>query len=258
MAKVLLVDDEGEVVGPAREGLERAGHQVRTAADETGALAAVRAEPPDAVVLDVDRPGTDGWSVLGQLKRDRDDSVRKVPVLLVSALDTETDRARGGIEGAVRYLTKPVAVDDVVAAVEDVLAGPPEAEQRWAALRLGLIDLARLEREAAGGAPPAHEGPRLRRLEHLRVAAPPLSPSPARPLATSTRPPITGHTAKQRDLLMALAAAPTVSAAASQLGTSRSNVYARHRRGGRKIGIVDVSELLWRLRSGDLAAALGP
>ena len=62
-------------------------------------------------------------------------------------------------------------------------------------------------------------------------------------------------TAKQRELLDALVAAPSVSAAAADLGMSRSNVYASLRRVGRKVGVTDVSELLRLLRAGRLDAA---
>ena len=63
---------------------------------------------------------------------------------MLTALDTDQDQARGGIEGAVRYLTKPLAPDELVRALEDVLAGPPEPEQRKAAQQKGLASIARI------------------------------------------------------------------------------------------------------------------
>jgi DNA-binding NarL/FixJ family response regulator len=63
-------------------------------------------------------------------------------------------------------------------------------------------------------------------------------------------------TDKQRELLEALVSAPSVSAAAAELGMSRSNVYASLRRVGRKLGVSDVSELLRLLRDGSLTDAL--
>jgi DNA-binding NarL/FixJ family response regulator len=63
-------------------------------------------------------------------------------------------------------------------------------------------------------------------------------------------------TSKQRELLQALVDAPSVSAAATALGVSRSNVYASLRRVGRKVGVGDVSELLRTLRGGGLASLL--
>jgi DNA-binding response OmpR family regulator len=252
MARVLVVDDEPDVVLVIQVNLELSGHEVRTAADGEEALAAVEAEGPDAMILDVMMPNLDGWGVLERLKAHPDPETRTIPVLMLTALDTGYDQARGGIEGAVRYLTKPLAPDDLVAALDEVLTGPPEPEQRKLAQQQGLARLARIERNAAGGEPPC--GPRLRlsRLEHTPssdalagVCASPEVPTLERDL-----------TAKQRELLTALVAAPSVSAAAAELGMSRSNVYASLRRVGRKLGISDVSELLRLLRGGSLDRAL--
>jgi CheY-like chemotaxis protein len=252
MAKVLVVDDEPDIVLFAQVSLERHGHEVCTAADGVAALAAVHDDHPDAIILDVMMPDLDGWSVLEVLKRDADEAVRTIPVLMLTALDTDHDRARGGIEGAVRHLTKPVTPDDLLQALDDVLNGPPEPEQRRAAQHQGLAGLARIERHAAGGAPPLGGGPRLSRLEH----PPPPRSSPA-PVATHAQAPVSAElTSKQRELLQALVDAPSVSAAATALGVSRSNVYASLRRVGRKVGVGDVSELLRTLRGGGLASLL--
>jgi len=252
MANVLIVDDEPDIVLFVQVNLEMSGHQVRTAADGVAALAAVQDERPDVVILDVMMPHLDGWGVLDRLKADPDVAVRTIPVLMLTALGTDQDQARGGIEGAVRYLTKPISPDDLMAAVDDVLGGPPEPEQRKAAQQRGLTSLARMERNAAGGAAPAAgTQPRLSRLEHPRAASTPASTSRDVP------PVIDGElTAKQRELLEALLTASSVSAAALELGMSRSNIYASLRRIGRKLGVADVSDLLHLLRNGDLAAVL--
>ena len=68
MALVLVVDDEPDIRDLVRINLEQAGHRVVTAADGDEALASVRREPPDALFLDVRMPGTDGWTVLEELK----------------------------------------------------------------------------------------------------------------------------------------------------------------------------------------------
>ncbi len=251
MAKVLVVDDEPDIVLFAQVNLELNGHEVRTAANGRAALESVHEERPDALILDVMMPELDGWGVLEGLKGDEDEAIRTIPIVMLTALDTDHDRARGGIEGAVRYLTKPISPDDLLAALEDVLSGPPEPEQRKAAQQHGLANLARIERNAAGGEAPSSVRPRLSRLEHAPSSAP-AAPAPATPAA------IEGDlTAKQRELLEALLAAPSVSAAADALGMSRSNVYASLRRVGRKLGVNDVSELLRLLRSGHLDTALG-
>ena len=246
MAKVLVVDDEPDIVLFAQVNLELHGHEVRTAADGEAALAAVEDERPDAMVLDVMMPNLDGWGVLERLKAHADPEVRTIPVVMLTALDTDHDQARGGIEGAVRYLTKPLTPDDLVEALEDVLAGPPEPEQRKAAQQKGLASLARIERNAAGGEAPSGPQLRLSRLEHTRTTNPPAEIVPATDAAA-----MEGElTPKQRELLEALLSAPSVSAAATELGMSRSNVYASLRRIARKVGDDSVPDLLHRLRTG--------
>jgi len=117
----------------------------------------------------------------------------------------------------------------------------------WEA-RAALVQIAREERAAAGQAPPPDPYVRLRCLEHARTPArraTVLAPDPLLALDGEL-------TAKQRQLVDALLASPSVSAAAASLGMSRSNVYAGLRRVGRKVGVPDVSELLSLLRTGHL------
>lgn len=103
---------------------------MRTAADGEEALASVHEQRPDAIVLDVMMPKLDGWTVLERLKADDDDLVRTIPVVMLTALSSDQDEVRGGIEGAIRYFAKPVAPDVIIGAVEDVLAGAPEPVRR--------------------------------------------------------------------------------------------------------------------------------
>lgn len=251
MATVLIVDDEPDIVLFVRVNLELAGHAVRSAADGAEALESIIDDPPDVVVLDVMMPRIDGWSVLAQMKASDDEEIRTVPVVMLTALSDDVDQVRGAIEGAVRYLSKPVTPDALLEAVEDVLARGPEPVQRKAAQQRALERLARIERGVGGDARPAIAGPRLRHLERPRDVTP---LAPVRPLRAIE--PEAVLTDKQRDLLRALQRAESVSAVAAELGVSRSNVYASLRRVGRKLGVSDVSELLRRLRAGELSAAL--
>ncbi|MGH9275082.1 MAG: response regulator [Acidimicrobiales bacterium] len=249
MATVLIVDDEPDILLLVRINLELAGYQVRTAADGEEALASVHEQRPDAIVLDVMMPKLDGWAVLERLKADDDDLVRTIPVVMLTALSGDEDEVRGGIEGAIRYFAKPVAPDVLIDAVEDVLAGAPEPVRRKAVQQHSLERLARMETGGAASASGVPR-PRLSRLERPRSqrASSSSSELPHAPDAALTD--------KQRALLRALQAAPSVSDAAAGLGMSRSNVYASLRRVGRKLDVNDVSELLRRLRAGDLASAL--
>jgi DNA-binding NarL/FixJ family response regulator len=154
----------------------------------------------------------------------------------------------------VRFLTKPLAPEELIAALDDVLHGPPEPAQRKEAQHRGLASLARIERDAAGGAAPV--GPRTR-LSRLELPRPPTSSLTV--LTADETLVLNGDlTARQRELLRALLAAPSVSAAATDLGMSRSNVYASLRRVGRKLGVTDVSELLRLLRAGRVTGLREP
>jgi CheY-like chemotaxis protein len=252
MATVLIVDDEPDIVLFVRVNMEMDGHEVLTASDGEEALAAVREHHPDAVVLDVMMPKLDGWSVLERLKSDDDLLIRTIPVVMLTALGSDNDQVRGAIEGAVQYLPKPVTPDALLLAVHDALTGDPEPVQRKAAQQRALERLARIERGSSGTAMvPGAPRPRLGGLEHMREA-PSSSTSASRPLPAAAE----TLTDKQRALLRALQETPSVSDAAAALGMSRSNIYASLRRVGRKLDVVDVSELLRRLRAGDLDAAL--
>ncbi|HEY1117120.1 MAG TPA: response regulator [Acidimicrobiales bacterium] len=245
MASVLVVDDEPDIRYLTQLQLELDGHRVMTAADGVEALAAVQVEVPDVVLLDVMMPEVDGWAVLEQLKAHLDQRISSVKVLMMTALADDDHRLRGGIEGAVRYLVKPVSAADLRAAVDDVVAGGPERDQRRKAQTGALLELARIQRGDEDPGRHAPSGPRLSRLEHARPRDEPREPDPANHVGG-------GLTDKQRGLLRALAAAPSVSTAANDLGVSRSNVYASLRRIIRKTGHESVPELLRRLRAGQV------
>jgi DNA-binding response OmpR family regulator len=246
---VLVVDDEPDICTILRVNLESAGFRVMVATNGEEALAAVRAQPPDAVLLDVMMPGTDGWTVLQELKMSRDRRLSSIPVLLVTAVVDDEQRLRGGIEGALRYVTKPFDPAELVRAVEQVLdpEGPTEPELRRRVQAASLEALARAER----GTEPLLGLPRVR-LTRLEQA--PGAPNPTPRLRTA-RERVRDLTPKQRRLLELLATGTSVTVVAQQLGTSRSNVYAGLRRIGRNLGLKGTNELLAVVRQGDL---LGP
>jgi DNA-binding response OmpR family regulator len=243
VASVLVVDDEPDIRYLTQVNLELDGHRVMTAANGAEALAAVQVEVPDLVLLDVMMPGVDGWSVLEQLKTHLDDRVKSVKVLMMTALGADDDRLRGGIEGAVRYLVKPVTPEELREAVQEVLAGGPERELRRQAQTGALLELAR--KEKGTGSDHDDRGPRLSRLEHARSRDDGPADSDVVHIGADL-------TEKQRTLLRSLQASTSVSAAAGELGVSRSNVYASLRRIARKLGDDSVPDLLRRLRSGKL------
>lgn len=253
MPVVLVVDDEPDIRALLKINLEGAGYRVVTAASGDEALAAVRADPPDAMLLDVMMPGLDGWAVLEAVKAGHGD-LSGIPVFLVTAVDGDEHRFRGGIEGALRYITKPFDPVELVRELEAVLdpQAPAEPELRRRVQAASLEALARFERgdRAASGEPIAAEHtPRVRltRLEHL-----PSSPIPS-PRLRRARERVEQLTPKQRQLVEELASGMSVTVLAEQLGISRSNVYASLRRIGRKLGLKGTNELLVLVRQGGLA-----
>ena len=114
--KILVVDDELEIVKLVRAYLERAGFAVVTASEGSQALAVFRHERPNLVVLDLNLPGMDGLDVCRALRRDSD-----VPIIMLTARIEETDRLIGLELGADDYILKPFSPREVVARVRTVL-----------------------------------------------------------------------------------------------------------------------------------------
>ena len=245
MALVLVVDDEPDLRHLVRLSLELDGHEVRLADGGAAALESVIGRRPDLLVLDVMMPGVDGWGVLEAVKTHADPEVRSIPVIMLTANASPDARARGGIEGAIRYLAKPFAPGTLRAEVVDALDGEPEIDKRRRVQRATLEELARAQR---GGdqAPDAGARPHITRLE--RRAVPPAI-DPRIEVARTRMPELTDN---QRHLLTAIAAAPSVTEAATGLEVSRSNVYASLRRVSRRLGTGSVTELLALLRNGAL------
>ena len=251
MATVLAVDDEEDILTIIRHNLEREGHRVLTAPNGDRALEIVRDEQPDVVVLDVMMPGTDGWGVLNRIKAEREELAR-IPVLMLTARAADEDRIRGGIEGAIRYLTKPFSPRDLCSEVAAALQGEPEPVKRRKVQKESLTQLARLEKKTSPGSrrKSAEEsttaGPHVTRLEHVPAA------ESDNYQIRSVRERLDQLSPKQLELLHALEGSDTVSQAASDLGVSRSNVYASLRRISRKLGVRSVPELLAIVRTGEL------
>ncbi|MFE5741483.1 response regulator transcription factor [Streptomyces celluloflavus] len=116
-ARILVVDDEPEVRAAVEDGLGVEGYAVRGAADGLAALSEVAAWQPDAIVLDVLMPVLDGLAVCRRL-RALDD---RTPILVLTALDSVSERVDGLDAGADDYLVKPFALDELVARVRALL-----------------------------------------------------------------------------------------------------------------------------------------
>lgn len=114
--KILVVDDEPEIVKLVRAYLEQAGFSVVTAAEGQEALAVFRHEYPNLVILDLNLPGMDGLDVCRALRRTSD-----VPIIMLTARIEETDRLIGLELGADDYVVKPFSPREIVARTRAVL-----------------------------------------------------------------------------------------------------------------------------------------
>jgi DNA-binding response OmpR family regulator len=137
--RILVVDDDDVTREVLRGVLERAGHDVREAQDGRAGLRDLYAAAPDLVILDVEMPELDGWAMLERI-RDLSD----VPVLMLTARETELERVRGLQGGADDYVVKPFGHQELVARVQALLrrAGPRAEEQPRYADALLSIDYA--------------------------------------------------------------------------------------------------------------------
>ncbi len=116
-ARLLVVDDEPNILELLSASLRFAGFEVVTATDGVQALRAARTFSPDLVVLDVMLPGLDGFEVARQLRGTGDST----PVLFLTAKDATEDKVRGLTLGGDDYLVKPFSLEELVARINAVL-----------------------------------------------------------------------------------------------------------------------------------------
>jgi len=146
--RILVVDDDPEIIGLLKRGLSYEGYTVETAADGTEALAKARDHEPDLVILDLMLPGMDGLDVCKEIRK-----FSNVPIIMLSARIDEVDRVLGLEIGADDYVTKPFSPRELLARVKAVLRraayipGPDEQQ----ILNLPGLSVSRISREVIVG-----------------------------------------------------------------------------------------------------------
>lgn len=139
--RVLVVDDESNIVDILKFNLEREGYEVLCAYDGGEALEKARNEAPDLVLLDVMLPVMDGFSVLEEIRK----TDKLTPVIMLTAREEERDKVLGLEIGADDYIVKPFSVRELMARVKTnirrmtVMEPAEEAEKTTAAATAGLI-----------------------------------------------------------------------------------------------------------------------
>ena len=118
--QILLVDDEAAMRTMWRLALSWLGYDVVEAENGFEALRLVRKQRPDLVLLDVMMPGMDGFAVCAELRRHEDTA--ELPVIMMTPREDAESLARGRAAGATKYVTKPVAPEELARQVRETLS----------------------------------------------------------------------------------------------------------------------------------------
>ena len=163
--RILIVDDEAALQNMVKEILAQVGYETASALTCAQALERFQLSPPDVVLLDVNLPDGDGFSLLGKLRENRD-----VPVLFLSARDEDADRLQGLGLGADDYITKPFLPQELLLRLRAVLRRVYREEAQTARLGDTEIDWGKsaVRRNGAETALTAKEFALLRKLWDAR------------------------------------------------------------------------------------------
>ena len=117
--KILVVDDKANIVLSLEFLMNKAGYEVRTASDGEEALAAIDADPPDLILLDVNMPTKNGFEVCEAVRARNEWS--HIRIIMLTAHGRDIEREKGLALGADDYVTKPFAIQEVVSKVQELL-----------------------------------------------------------------------------------------------------------------------------------------
>lgn len=118
--KILIVDDEPSIIVPLQFLMEQNGYEVMVAFSGEEAMETIARTPPDLVLLDIMLPVIDGFEVCQRVRENMD--WQHIPIILITALGSEINVAKGLALGANAYITKPFSNADVVRKVKDLLS----------------------------------------------------------------------------------------------------------------------------------------
>ncbi len=119
--RILVVDDQEDILMTTALVLRKGGHEVATAANGVEALETARALGPDLILLDIEMPRMDGWETLRLLRLE--EATRGIPVAMFTILFDLREKVRALKYGAQDYITKPFSMDELLARVERILRG---------------------------------------------------------------------------------------------------------------------------------------
>ena len=119
MPRVLIVDDEANILLSLEFLMQQSGYEVVTAPDAEDALEKIRSQPPDLVLLDISLPGMSGFDLLEILRSE--EATHSLPVIMLTAHGREIEKEKGMALGADDYITKPFSTRELVTRVEALL-----------------------------------------------------------------------------------------------------------------------------------------
>ena len=161
-ARILVVDDERQILRALQTSLRGAGYEVETAETAETALAAAAMRPPDALIVDLVLPDGTGTDVVRELR-----TWSSAPVIVLSAVGDEREKVAALDAGADDYVTKPVGIDELIARLRAALRrATPSAEP---VLTVGELELDLEKRELRVSGKPVHLTPH--QFDLLRVLA---------------------------------------------------------------------------------------
>ncbi|MBN2120839.1 MAG: response regulator [Candidatus Omnitrophica bacterium] len=118
--KITIIEDDQDLVEFIQNFLQRRDFLVTTANDGRRGLEVIREEKPDLVILDIMMPDMDGIEVLNELKKSKD--TKNIPVVMLTAKDTQPDRIRALELGAYEYIAKPLDTHMLLRQINNVLS----------------------------------------------------------------------------------------------------------------------------------------
>jgi two-component system, OmpR family, KDP operon response regulator KdpE len=189
--RVLVVDDEPQIVRGLKVILGNAGYRVEEATTKQEALDSVSARPPDAIVLDLVLPDGDGVDVATEIRR-----WSQVPIVVLSAVGDEHQKVRALDAGADDYVTKPFGSEELLARMRAVLRR--RSEDGNGPVRIGDLEVDLADRSVKRAGEEVHLTPIEFDLPSIRVGWSPTASSCRRSgaRATRTRPTTCGFTSR--------------------------------------------------------------
>jgi len=128
--KILIVDDDPSIIMLLKINLEMEGYEVISAQGGAEGVEKAKRSLPDLIIMDVMMPNMDGWTAKQELHKSPE--VSGIPVIFLSARAQQADLHKGYEAGAAEYMTKPFEPMELIATVEQILAGTHEAKHQGA------------------------------------------------------------------------------------------------------------------------------